>query len=698
LGARERISRASAHPYGFHFYFIRLLDDKTGVGVRVENRMNRARVWVLCLMLALVAFFGTALRPTAAEASTASVAAGVLTYSANPGEVNDVTVSTNGLFKRITDTGATISPGLGCVSILSTIVDCSAVVSAVINAGDEADTVAVSVPLASVLNGGDGNDNLTGGTGIDTLNGGNDDDVLDGGTGADLLNGGSGIDTVSYAGRSGNVTADLDGLPNDGESLELDDIGTDVENITGGSGDDVLTGNSAENTLIGNAGADTLDGGLGADTFSGGADVDTVTYATRSNDVGVSLDNVANDGEPGENDDVHSDVQNVIGGSGADTLTGSLGNNVLSGGDGNDTLDGGLGADTLNGGDGIDIATYADRANDVTANLDGVANDGEAGEGDDIAGDVEDIAGGAGNDTLTGNADANGLIGNDGNDTLDGAGGADVFDGGAGSDIADYSSRTNPVTVTIDGVSDDGEAGEDDDVSENVENVVGGLGNDFLTGNGDANALTGGAGDDTLDGGDGVDVLNGGAGEDTLLSRDSFADQVICGSEFDSVLSDVLDVVAVDCEEIDNGVVAGGPGDGDGTTNGGTGGGGKTPTPPGVGTVVIPTKPITASQTGIVAVPASCTGSGPCVGTVRIETARRLRLSRKRKARKISLGSYPLNLAAGGSAKIRLRLPAKLRRLIGRKTLELRVTALTRDTSGKTITVTRTIRVKTSRA
>jgi hypothetical protein len=206
--------------------------------------------------------------------------------------------------------------------------------------------------------------------------------------------------------------------------------------------------------------------------------------------------------------------------------------------------------------------------------------------------------------------------------------------------------------------------------------------------------LTGGAGDDTIEGGDGVDVLSGGAGEDTLLSRDSFADQLVCGSELDSVLSDVLDIVDADCEEIDNGVIDGGTGGGGGTTEGGTGGGGSVPPPSTAGTVVIPTSPLTRTRTGFVAVPANCTGSGPCVGTVKVETARRVRLSRKGKARKLSLGSFPLNLPAGGSAKIRLKLPARLRKLIGRKTIELRVTAVTRNAAGGLVTVTRKIRVR----
>ena len=51
----------------------------------------------------------------------------------------------------------------------------------------------------------------------------------------------------------------------------------------------------------------------------------------------------------------------------------------------------------------------------------------------------------------------------------------------------------------------------------NIENVIGGSGNDVLVGNRVANALSGGSGDDRLDGGAGADVLAGGQGADTFL-------------------------------------------------------------------------------------------------------------------------------------------------------------------------------------
>ena len=461
-------------------------------------RLTRLMIAIASFLAAAVALAG----PAPASASTVGVLTGALSYTAAPGEVNNITVVQNGLFQRVSDSGASITPGLGCLPILSTVVDCLSVTSLGLNTGDGNDTVQVLSSLLSVVNGGDGGDVLIGSTGIDTLNGGDGDDVLDGGacvliiTCADFLNGGSGGDTVSYASRSSAVTVDPDGLADDGEPLELDTIGSDVENLiggnagdtlSGGSGDNILNGNGGDDTLNGEGGVDTLDGGIGADILSGGADIDTVSYSGRTNPLTVTIDNIAGDGESGEGDDVRTDIQNVIGGSGSDSLSGSSGSNQLSGGNGGDTLDGGTGADTLVG--------------------------------------------------------------------------------GAGADTVSYALRSLPVTVDLDGIADDGVTGENDSIAADIEDIIGGSGADFLTGDAIANTLTGGAGDDTIEGGEGADVLLGGADEDLLRSRDILADQVGCGSELDSVIADVLDLIGGDCEQIDLG--GGGTGGGGGGTGGG---------------------------------------------------------------------------------------------------------------------------------
>jgi serralysin len=121
--------------------------------------------------------------------------------------------------------------------------------------------------------------------------------------------------------------------------------------------------------------------------------------------------------------------------------------------------------------------------------------------------------------------DLNVLFGRDGTDTLNGAGGGDVFvnssttdtfNGGAGVDWVLYTHSLVGVTVTLDGVANDGMPGEGDNVGADVENVVGSEESDVLEGNGADNRLHGLDGDDTLRGRGGHDTLFGDAGFDTL--------------------------------------------------------------------------------------------------------------------------------------------------------------------------------------
>lgn len=62
-----------------------------------------------------------------AQASTASLSGGILTYTAGSGEVNNLTISQSGGIFTITDTGATItaSPAEGFTTVSSTKVTIS---------------------------------------------------------------------------------------------------------------------------------------------------------------------------------------------------------------------------------------------------------------------------------------------------------------------------------------------------------------------------------------------------------------------------------------------------------------------------------------------------------------------------------------------------------------------------------------------
>jgi Ca2+-binding RTX toxin-like protein len=170
------------------------------------------------------------------------------------------------------------------------------------------------------------------------------------------------------------------------------------------------------------------------------------------------------------------------------------------------------------------------------------------------------LSGDAGNDTLLGGGGSDKMLGGDGNDLLDGRGGADIFNGGSGADTADYSHRTAAVAVTADGVAgDDGQAGEGDNVNADVETILGGAGNDTLSG-GSAfidNVLYGNGGNDRLNGGFGDDVLYGGAGNDTLCGD---AGNDTCYGETGDDHLDDYQAFMNESEDFGNDVYSGGDG------------------------------------------------------------------------------------------------------------------------------------------
>jgi hypothetical protein len=241
----------------------------------------------------------------------AGVVGGELSVSAGEGVDNDIVVTSSGADWVVRDKAAGVVAESGCTQA-GPKVRCpkAAVTSLRVESGDLADRVVTPNGLDATVEAGGGDDEVSTADGKDDL---------DGGAGADLLNGAEGVDRLS-----------------------------------GGDGADELRA-GADN--------DMLDGGPGPDILNGRAGRDTALYDDRGAEesVEISLDGVANDGgvlDDGQ-DNVLPNVENVVGGGGADTLTGSTVRNALTGGGGADEIHGLAGNDVIraNGDGSIDTIT-----------------------------------------------------------------------------------------------------------------------------------------------------------------------------------------------------------------------------------------------------------------------------------------------------------------------------------------------------
>ncbi len=219
--------------------------------------------------------------------------------------------------------------------------------------------------------GGPGNDTLIGSQGRDVLVAGGDPN--NGGFAAnDVLRGNEGVDTVDYSDASGPVTAVV------GSGFTASPIGSNsqgdttigVENLRGSPFADILTGSTQANSLFGGAGNDTLKGAAGADRLAGESGSDTASYAGETVAVRAALANPVFGLANSQGDTIDADVENLLGGGGADILAGNAGANTISGGDGGDRIDGGRGDDRLDGGGGADrIGPFANNGTPTSPNL-----------------------------------------------------------------------------------------------------------------------------------------------------------------------------------------------------------------------------------------------------------------------------------------------------------------------------------------
>ena len=215
-----------------------------------------------------------------------------------------------------------------------------------------------------------GFENVTGGMGNDRLTGDGWNNILIGGPGADRLDGGAlrptpgadgqlgtdddgtmpDQDTVSYAGSTAGVVITFSERRLNNEDVAIGagsggdaegDRLLSIEHVVGTAHDDTFIASNTSQLFDGGTNA-TMDDPMTRDVDER-IDSDTVSYANLEESVSLVL-GTAN----------YVRLENAIGGSGDDILTGEGGSNRLEGGAGADSLDGMGGADTLIGGAGVD--------------------------------------------------------------------------------------------------------------------------------------------------------------------------------------------------------------------------------------------------------------------------------------------------------------------------------------------------------
>jgi Ca2+-binding RTX toxin-like protein len=270
--------------------------------------------------------------------------------------------------------------------------------------------------------------------------------------------------------------------------------------VTGGAGIDTLTISFLEGRFEPGAGAEAGVAEIEIDVdLGGGQDMLSILGTLSTNvivigDLGVNLN---------DDDDVDLTSRNV------ETY-------VVRGGNAGDLISGAGGGPT--GGPFLrPLYLYGNAGDDVLVG---------GGAGDQLRGGKDD-------DTIQGGDGADLLIGGPGNDVESGDGGADRFEqgaaidgddalfGGDGRDTVSYALRTDPMQVYLDDVANDGCLwGETDAIASDVENAIGGAGDDTLLGSDGDNFLDGGAGEDEIDGAGGNDYLRGGSGGDTIYGND----------------------------------------------------------------------------------------------------------------------------------------------------------------------------------
>ena len=300
----------------------------------------------------------------------------------------------------------------------------------------------------------------------------------------------------------------------------------------GGEGTDVLTGGTGKDKFFGGAGFDWLEGRGGDDALSGGADGDRYLFAPTGT---LGVDTIEED--PNRDTDTldFSAFSFGITVSLRDTSQQTVRPGVLD-----LVLNSATGIENVTGGAGGDTITGNDRYNSIYG---GKGNDGLSDSAAVIVGGGAALYGGDGDDTLTGSNADDAIDGGAGVDSINGNGGGDIIHCGPGTDVDVHGGDGNDTIYGDDGNDTiDGGGG--------VDTIYGGNGDDTISGGASDDGLQGGPGDDLLRGGPGADLLDGGAGRDGLYGgegvdtlkggpgSDRFLQQWHVGSAFEDVIVD----------------------------------------------------------------------------------------------------------------------------------------------------------------
>jgi Ca2+-binding RTX toxin-like protein len=317
------------------------------------------------------------------------------------------------------------------------------------------------------MGGGSGNATMYGSYGNTSMGGGSGNATMYGSYGNTSMGGGSGNATMygsygntSMGGGSGNATMyGSYGNTTMGSGVGNSTMygGSGNTTMLGGPGTDLMYGGPGRTTMYGGGGIDNVVGGVGDDTLIESADTDMVLSDSRLDAAGFGrvafsgVERVVLIGGAGNNRLDASAATVAVeldGGAGDDTLIGGAGGDRLEGGAGDDLLIGNRGGDSYlfgPGNLGSDRVVEAANLDSDTLDFTGfsapvVVDLGKTTPRRIGAGlltltlssstGIENVIGGAFDDTITGNDRANLLVGSGGVDALYGGGGDDILQAG----------------------------------------------------------------------------------------------------------------------------------------------------------------------------------------------------------------------------------------------------------------------------